>query len=151
MIYWFIDINKRNDYTGRKAGGILGNKAVGKAIIIAFITALVLKFFILDFMITEGQSMVPAIKGGSLILVCKVFYGIRLPGGTYLLRWGTPKKGDVVVFYTPLGEIAVKRCGEIMPDGSFYALGDNASMSYDSRNYGPVPDGNIIGRVLGIK
>jgi signal peptidase I len=124
---------------------------VGKAILGAFIAALLIKFFIFDFMITEGQSMVPAIKPGSILLVCKVFYGLRLPGGTYLFRWGVPRKGDVVVFYTPLGEIAVKRCGEIPEGDEFYALGDNAPMSYDSRNYGPVPDDHIIGKVLGIK
>lgn len=96
--------------------------------------------------------MAPAIKPGSLLLVCKVYYGIRLPGsGNYVRRWRTPKSGDVVVFYTPLGEIAVKRCGELLPEGDFYALGDNESQSYDSRNYGPVPYRNIIGKVLGAK
>ena len=118
----------------------------------AFIAALVIKLFILDFMITEGHSMVPAIKPGAILLVCKIFYGIRLPGsGAYIVRWAVPRKGDVVVFYTPLGEIAVKRCGEVPAGNIFYALGDNSSQSYDSRNYGPVPDENIIGRVLGIK
>ena len=129
-----------------------GTGRVGKAIIGAFIVALAVKFFFFDFMITEGHSMVPAIKPGAVLLVCKVFYGFRMPGsGTYLLHWGPPRKGDVVVFYTPLGEIAVKRCGEILPGNMFYALGDNSSQSYDSRNYGPVPDDNIIGKVLGIK
>ena len=128
----------------------------GKAIILAFITALIMKFFFLDFMIAEGHSMVPVIKPGTVLLVCKVFYGLRLPLALgpvsgYLLRWKQPKKGDVVVFYTPLGEIAVKRCGETMAGNMFFALGDNGSQSYDSRNYGSVPYNNIIGRVLGIK
>ena len=127
-------------------------RQVGKVIILAFIAALLMKYFIFDFMIAEGHSMVPAIKPGTLLLVCKVFYGLRLPSsGTYLIRWGIPRKGDVVVFYTPLGEIAVKRCGETLPERMFYALGDNQAQSYDSRSYGPVPDDNIIGRVLGIK
>lgn len=124
----------------------------GKAIILAFIAALVMKFFFFDFMITEGHSMSPAIKPGAILLVCKVFYGIRIPGsGSYLVRWRIPRKGDVVVFYTPLGEIAVKRSGEILPGNEFYALGDNQDHSYDSRNYGPVLNDNIIGKVLGIK
>jgi len=131
-----------------------GNKAghTGKAIIGAIITALIIKIFFFDFMITEGHSMTPAIKPGALLLVCKVFYGIRMPGsGSYLVRWGAPREGAVVVFYTPLGEIAVKRCGEILPGNMFYALGDNQAQSYDSRNYGPVSNDNIIGKVLGIK
>ena len=118
----------------------------------AFITAVVIKFFILDFMIAEGHSMVPVIKPGSILLVCKIVYGLRLPGsGAYIFHWGQPRKGDVVVFYTPLGEIAVKRCGEILPGARFFALGDNGSQSYDSRNYGPVPNDHIIGKALFLK
>ena len=129
-----------------------GSAQVGKAIIGAFIAALLMKLFLLDFMIAEGHSMVPAIKPGKILLVCKVFYGIRMPGsGAYLVHWGIPGKGDVVIFYTPLGEIAVKRCGEVFPGNVFYAIGDNYDQSYDSRHYGLVPIDNIIGKVLGIK
>jgi len=132
----------------------LGKKAghTGKAIIGAFAAALIIKFFLFDFMITEGLSMSPAIEPGALLLVCKVFYGIRKPGsGAYLVRWKAPREGDVVVFYTPLGEIAVKRCEELLPGNMFLALGDNQDHSYDSRNYGPVSNDSIIGKVLGIK
>jgi signal peptidase I len=156
ILYWFIDIIKGNDYTWasmiKEARAARDKPAAGKAVIGAFAAALVMKFFIFDFMIAEGHSMVPAIKPGAILLVCKVFYGFRLPGsGTYLFRWQAPREGDIVVFYTPLGEIAVKRCGATLLGNAFYALGDNAPQSYDSRSYGPVPDDNIIGRVLGIK
>jgi type IV secretory pathway protease TraF len=56
-----------------------------------------------------------------------------------------------VVFYNPLGEIVVKRCGDSSGADSFYALGDNRPQSYDSRVYGPVAADNVIGKVLGIK
>jgi len=137
---------------GKFTGKSKRNLPVERAIILAFIAAIVIKVFILDYMIAEGHSMTPAIKPGTILLICKVYYGVRLPGsGAYLFRWGVPHQGDVVVFYTPLGEIAVKRCGEILPGHMFYALGDNKAQSYDSRNYGPVPNDNIIGKVLGIK
>ena len=124
----------------------------GKAIIGAFAVTLFMKFFILDFKIAEGNSMTPAIMPGTILLVCKVFYGIKLPTSSgYLIKWKTPKEGEILVFYTPLGDIAVKRCTDIPTDGFFFALGDNSPQSYDSRNYGPVPVDNIIGRVLGIK
>ena len=131
----------------------MGSKwPVGRAVIGAFIAALIMKLFLIDFMITEGHSMTPAIKPGNILLVCKAFYGIRLPGsGNYLFHWKSPRKGDVVVFYTPLGEIAVKRCAEVLPGNEFFAVGDNNAQSYDSRSYGPVSNDNIIGRVLGKK
>ena len=137
---------------GKTSGRSSGKGAVGKAIIGAFIATLLIKFFIVDFMIAEGHSMAPAIKPGTILFVCKIYYGIRLPAsGTYLVKWRVPREGDVVVFYTPLGEIAVKRCTEILGKNTFLALGDNKSQSYDSRNYGPVPYDNIIGRVIGIR
>ena len=129
-----------------------GTASVGKAIILAFVAALLIKFFIFDFVVAQGESMAPVIKPGAILPVCKAFYGIRMPGSqTYFFRWGNPREGDVVVFFTPLGEIAVKRCRGILAGDEFYALGDNTSHSYDSRNYGPVPINNIIGRVMGKK
>jgi signal peptidase I len=142
-----------NKNCGKNSGAGLRRKnaLVARAVVGAFIVALIVKFFILDFMIAEGDSMIPSVKPGTVLPVCKIVYGLRVPGsGAYLVRWRTPKKDDIVVFYTPLGEIAVKRCGEIYPE-DFYALGDNGPLSYDSRNYGPVSNDNIIGKVLGIK
>ena len=131
---------------------VYGQKNVGKAIVGAFFVAFFLKFFILDFMVAEGHSMTPAIKPGTVLFVCRIFYGIRLPWpGKYILQWREVREGDVVVFYTPHGDIAVKRLVEVLPDGMFFALGDNGAQSYDSRNYGSVQKNNIIGRVLWIR
>ena len=126
--------------------------SIEKTILMAFLAALFIKVFVLDIMIAEGYSMMPAIQPGAIIVVCKVFYGIRPPWTrSYLVRWRTPAVGDVVVFHTPTGDVAVKRFAQVLPQDMFYALGDNAPHSYDSRNYGPVPKDNIIGRVLGVR
>jgi signal peptidase I len=125
---------------------------MAKAVTGAFIAALIMKFFLFDFMIAEGSSMSPAIKSGTVLVVNRLVYGFRLPwSGDYLLRWSAPKPGDVVVFYTPQGMTAVKRCGGVLETGEFIALGDNSLQSFDSRSYGPVRTDNIIGKVLGIK
>jgi signal peptidase I len=127
-------------------------KGPGKAILAAFIVAILMKCFLFDFMITEGHSMMPAIKSGSIIIVLPAAYGLHLPwSNTYLCHWAKPKVGDVVVFITPLGERAVKRCGALESGGRFMALGDNKSDSFDSRSYGPVPLDQIIGKVVGVK
>jgi signal peptidase I len=124
----------------------------GKAVFWACIAALLLKFLLFDFMITEGLSMMPAIKPGTMLIVVRTAYGFRVPGTeSYLLRWAAPKTGDVVVFLTPQGAVAVKRCGAMIGEDMFFALGDNNRESYDSRFYGPVSVDHIIGKVLGIK
>jgi signal peptidase I len=122
----------------------------GSAILVAFVIALLMKTFLFDFMLTEGQSMTPAIPAGTVLLVDKLSYGLRLPWTKrYLCLWAKPKRGDVVIFYTPRGQIAVKRCAGLEERDTFIALGDNSLQSYDSRSYGPIPINNIIGKVLG--
>ena len=114
--------------------------------------AVTLKLFLVDFIIAEGNSMEPAIPSGKVLVVNRLQYGLRFPGQDgYLLRWASPRQGEVVVFYTPSGSIAVKRCGELLEAGEFMAHGDNSLQSYDSRSYGPVSADNTIGKVLGIK
>jgi len=93
--------------------------------------------------------MEPSIQSGKIMIVSRLRYGLRLPWMRgYLIRWSSPKIGEVVVFYTPLGELAVKRCTALDERG-FMAQGDNLNVSYDSRSYGSVPVDNIIGKVLG--
>jgi signal peptidase I len=121
-----------------------------KGLVWAITAALVLKIFVFDLMIAQGNSMEPAVKNGAVLVVSRLRYGLRLPWRQkYLLRWSKPKAGEVVVFYTPSGELAVKRCTSLTERGGFIAEGDNAAASYDSRSYGPVPADNIIGKVLG--
>jgi len=127
---------------------LMGKKATF-AFILALLTALFLKLFIFDFIIAQGQSMEPSIKNGNILIINRVSYGIKLPWKqVYLIRWAFPKAGEVVVFYTPAGDLAVKRCTQAS-DKNFYAKGDNGIASYDSRSYGNIPVDNIIGKVLG--
>jgi signal peptidase I len=123
-------------------------KGLYKIIFLAFACALIIKLFLLDLMITQGRSMLPTITPGSVLVVNKAAYGVRLPGlDKYLLRWAAPHPGEIVVFYTPMGEIAVKRCSLVNAEGQFYAMGDNDTESFDSRSYGYIPQNQILGRV----
>lgn len=125
-----------------------------RAVLAAFAVILCAKTFALDFMVADGVSMAPTIMPGSMIVVNKAAYGLRMPFiDGYLVRWTRPREGDVVVFPSPLGHIAVKRCffPTDTPAGHFMALGDNAAASYDSRNYGPVSIDAVLGKVVGIR
>lgn len=123
---------------------------MAKAILWAFLAAVLIKLFLLDFIIAEGDSMEPAIHSGSVLVVNRLQYGLRFPGQQgYIVRWATPKEGEVVVFYAPTGNIAVKRCSSQEEAGVFMAQGDNDLRSYDSRSYGPISADATIGKVLG--
>jgi signal peptidase I len=58
-----------------------------------------------------GNSMRPTLLPGDRILLNKLAYGLRLPGtDRWLLRWGAPRRGDVVVLLMPGdGRSLVKR------------------------------------------
>jgi len=123
---------------------------MAKAILWAFLAAVLIKLFLLDFIIAEGDSMEPAIHSGSVLVVNRLQYGLRFPGQQgYIVRWAAPKEGEVVVFYAPTGNIAVKRCSSQEVTGVFMAQGDNDLRSYDSRSYGPISADATIGKVLG--
>ncbi len=57
------------------------------------------------------QSMEPTILVGDRIAVNKLAYGLKFPFTTWhLLHWSGPKRGEIVVFYSPKnGDRMVKR------------------------------------------
>ena len=123
-----------------------------RPVILAFALVVLIKLFFLDVMITQGRSMLPALKPGAFLLVNRAAFGIRFPGvERYLVRWASPRTGDLLILYTPLGERVVKRCSAVDASGSFYVLGDNDLESFDSRSYGPVPFDHILGKVIAVK
>ena len=127
--------------------------------LLAFSVAILLKAFAFDIMISEGDSMKPAIEPGSVILVNRLAYGLRLPfANRYAVSWKDPRRGDILVFTAPDGRSAIKRCAlthrdrdprfDSPPPGSIIVLGDNSAQSWDSRSYGPVPFDAIQGKVM---
>ena len=127
-------------------------KGIFRAALLALVCAALIKLLFIDLMITQGRSMLPTIKPGALLLVNKAAYGFRIPGiGIYLFHWSYPKPGDILVFYTPLGEKAVKRCHSVNDEGAFFVRGDNDLESFDSRSYGLVPPDHVLGKVLVFK
>lgn len=81
--------------------------------------------------------MLPNLADGDRVLVC---YGARV------------RAGDVVLALRPdrPGVAMVKRAAEHVGEG-WRLLGDNPHRSTDSRDFGPVPDALVLGRVLAVR
>jgi len=119
------------------------------AIVIA--TLIVLRTFVADFAVVQGRSMLPSLGSGDIVFIFKGAYGLRNPSGGYFLLWGRPKNHDIVAAIRPgTTKAVIKRVwleGGAEED-SYLLLGDNKYESIDSREFGPVPMNNILGRVL---
>lgn len=118
-----------------------------------FLTILwVARAFLLDIYCIYMASMEPTLIPGDRVLTLKTscFKSVRL------------KKGDVVALEHPLDAsvVVIKRCAAVggdfidcgsfisVPSGHLFVLGDNGQDSLDSRQWGPVPESLVKGRLL---
>lgn len=108
-------------------------------VLIAFI-AVVLDKTLFPLVNVVGNSMYPTYKDGEIIFSTRLFNRHHL------------KRGDVVTFnsYNVSGErrIVIKRVAIVDEKKGVYCLGDNPSVSYDSRFYGYVPFENIVTKII---
>lgn len=75
----------------------------------ALLTALLIAFFIRSFVIEAFKipsgSMIPTLMVGDHIFVNKFVYGLRIPfTKTKIVTFGTPKRGEPIVFMYPMDE-----------------------------------------------
>jgi signal peptidase I len=85
--------------------------------------------------VVEDTSMRPTLQPGDRLVV---------------FQWAKPRLGDIVVFREPdrLLTFGVKRVASRAPNGQVVVHADNPNVSRDSREYGPVRDELIVGRVV---
>ena len=95
----------------------------------------------------EGPSMEPALREGDRVLVNQLAYRLR-----------APRAGDIVLARVPAvpGDWTVKRVAGVAVTGrdrrdspqtvAVMLIGDNLLASTDSRHFGPVPGGDVLGR-----
>ena len=82
-----------------------------EAVIVALAVALMLRFFVIEAFKIPSGSMIETLAIGDFIFVNKLSYGAQIPfsflgvglpgGGTELMRWDEPSRGDVAVFRWP--------------------------------------------------
>ncbi len=74
---------------------------------------------------------------------------VMVSGGKILIN-GNPLPETYLPpeYTTAPGQFLARGAEYVVPEGSVFAMGDNRDHSSDSRDWGPVPDQNIIGRAF---
>src|SRR5690625_2345803 len=135
-----------------------------KAIFIAILLAFFLRTFVFATSIVEGESMYPALEDGEKIIFNKFIYIVS-----------NPKRGDIVIIQHPEKNYVKRVIGLpnetieindhtlfvdennerltgnfgpiIVPEDSYFVMGDNRAISKDSRNgLGFIKRSDVIGR-----
>jgi nickel-type superoxide dismutase maturation protease len=93
------------------------------------------EFWPLATFVVADTSMQPALRPGDRLVV---------------LRWARPRRGDIVVLRDPEARstFLAKRVADRNARGHYVVAGDNPNVSRDSREFGPLPRGLIVGRVV---
>lgn len=83
----------------------------GFSIVGAVLIATSFKSAIADWNDVPTGSMKPTILVGDRVFINKLSYGLKIPYTTWhIARWGSPARGDIVVFYSPAdGKRLIKR------------------------------------------
>lgn len=82
-----------------------------KSLLVFLLAMFAVRSAIADWNDVPTGSMNPTIVQGDRVFVNKLAYGLKAPFTRWqLARWGDPKRGDIVVFFSPAdGERLVKR------------------------------------------
>ena len=148
-----------------------------ETVVIALALALLIRAFVVESFVVQGESMEPTLQNGEHLLVNKAIYDFE-----------TPKPGQIIVFHPPLptkrdfikrvialggqrfamvnGIVYINGVAQpenflplsyrgvanfpptLVPQGDVWVLGDNRNNSEDSRYFGPVPLKSIRGQAI---
>lgn len=134
-------------HTSLKKGSLIWKSWIF-SILAALLVAGSFKSAIADWNVVPSGSMNPTILEGDRIFVNKLAYDLKVPFTTrHLAEWTNPRRGDIVVFYSPQdGKRLVKRVVGL--PGDAIALENNQlqvngeAVAYEpvDRNKGPAAD-----------
>jgi len=116
-------------------------KGWGFSILAAVLIATSFKSAIADWNDVPTGSMKPTILVGDRVFINKLSYGFKLPYTTrHIVRWGSPERGDIVVFYSPVdGKRLIKRLIGL-PGDEIFLLSNKLYINGKALDYSIISD-----------
>lgn len=150
---------------------------VAKVFVIAAVIVAPIHYFLFQPYLVKGQSMEPNFKNGDYLIVDEISYRFQNPqrGEVIVFKYpndpsqryikriiGLPgetikiENNEVIInnkvldesSYIPLFEQTTSIAEVTLKSNEYFVMGDNRIASFDSRRWGTLPKGNLIGRVI---
>jgi len=147
-----------------------------KIVIIALVIVIPIRYFLFQPFIVKGQSMEPNFENGNYLIIDELSFRFRdprreevvvfryprnpsqrfikriigLPGEKIEIKAGSIMVNDQILDeseYLPFGLQTPGNIQISLNENEYFVLGDNRISSFDSKQWGPLPRKNIIGRV----
>ena len=116
-------------------------KGWGCTIVVAILIATTFKSAIADWNMVPSGSMKPTIVEGDRIFVNKLAYDLKLPYTTrHIAQWGDPKRGEIVVFYSPVDKKRMVKRVVGLPGDTIALLNNILVINGQPQRYEPIDD-----------
>lgn len=115
-------------------------RETAKPIAILVIVTTALRSAVADWNDVPTGSMNPTIIEGDRVFVNKLAYDLKVPFTTWhLAQWGDPKRGDIVVFYSPVDGIRLVKRVVGLPGDRIELVNERLFINGQPAQYEPVP------------
>jgi signal peptidase I len=127
-----------NEGKGRERMKNLWRETKSLALIIIILTAV--RSAIADWNDVPTGSMNPTIVQGDRVFVNKLAYDLKVPFTTWhLAQWSNPKRGDIVVFFSPSDGVRLVKRVVGLPGDTIQLVDDRVLINGQPLQYDPLP------------
>jgi signal peptidase I len=115
-------------------------RETARPIAILLLVTTALRSAVADWNDVPTGSMNPTIIEGDRVFVNKLAYDLKVPFTTWhLAQWGDPKRGDIIVFYSPVDGIRLVKRVVGLPGDRIEVVNEQLFINGQPSKYEPLP------------